>query len=153
MRRIFMASLVLVVFAAAMVVFQMSSCKKAVAQKDCPTPTYQIAGLWIGTYQTDQFAHEPTYFSLIINPDRTLIVKAKGVPPAQDVVYSTGTWTLTGNIFEFTDTTYNYSSKVIQAGKLTYSNTGTLTGGTWKNLSGDNGRFYTGTYPSMLRVN
>jgi len=40
----------------------------------------------------------------------------------------------------------------IQSGKLTFSNSGTMTGGAWKEIS-DGGVFYTGTYPTMSRVN
>ncbi|MBC7889819.1 MAG: hypothetical protein H7Z13_18230 [Ferruginibacter sp.] len=151
MKTILKSSLVLLLFSAAIVIFEMSCKKDSVAQ--CPTPTYPIAGLWIGTYQTNQVTHQPLYYSFVINPDGTLIVKTKGNPPAQAVVYATGTWVLTGNVFAFTSATLNYSSIVSQKGTLTYNNTGTLTAGTWQNTTSDNGIFYTGTFPSMARVN
>jgi hypothetical protein len=135
----------------AVLTFQIGGCKK-----DCPAPTtttYPIQGLWIGTYQTDQVSHQPLFYSLVIYPDGTLIVKTKGNPPAQAEVFANGTWTLTGDVFKFTSSTINYSSVVKQAGTFKFSNTGTLTGGVWQNLTGDNGVFYTGTFPSMTRVN
>lgn len=151
MKTILKSSLVLLLFAASIVIIEMS-CKKTVTAQ-CPTATYPIAGLWIGTYKTDQVAHDPLYFSFVINPDGTLIVKSKGAPPAQPTIYGTGTWTLTGNVFSFAFSTINYSSVVSQKGTLTFSNTGVLSGGTWQNTSSDNGAFYTGTYPTMVRVN
>jgi hypothetical protein len=107
---------------------------------------------WTGTYLTDQVSHQPTFFSFVVYPDGSLLIKSKGVPPAHDITYAQGSWVLTGNTFTYTDTTVNYSITLIQSGKLTFSNSGTMTGGTWKDIS-DGGVFYTRTYPTMARVN
>ena len=146
-----MASVALCSFALCASLFQLTSCKKAVAQTaGCPTPTYPISGLWIGTYNTDQVSHVPTYFSMTIYPDKSLIVKARGVPPAQSVVYATGSWTMVGDTLKYTDTTINYPTQVIQKGTMIYSNTGVLSNCKWQDVTG---QVYTGTFSSLLRVN
>lgn len=56
MKKIFFASLALTIFAASIVLFQMSSCTKAVAQAQTKTDTIyvnscpaSVTGLWVGT--------------------------------------------------------------------------------------------------------
>jgi hypothetical protein len=107
MRKIFMISAALTIFALASLLFQMTSCKKTSAQStdNCPPAVYPITGLWEGTYQTDQ-----------VNQDTSMLP------------YSGGS--------------------IINKAKLTFSNTGTLTDGTWQDLSGQT---YTGTFQNMQR--
>jgi len=147
-----MASLAMTTFAAATVLFQMTSCKKSTAQTNCPTATYPVTGLWEGTYQTDQVTHVPTYSSMTIYPDGTMMKRGKVVGTVNDYALTRGTWKLTGNTFEYRDTTLVYSggSTVIEKGTLTFSNTGTFTNGTWQDISGQS---YTGTYQNMKRIN
>jgi len=147
-----MASLALTAFSLSIALFQMTSCKKTKAQNNCPTPSYPITGLWEGTYQTDQVTHAPTYISMAVYPDGTIVRRAKIVGTANDYAFTRGSWKLTGTNFEYKDTTLIYSSgaTVIEKGTLTFSNTGTLTNGTWQDLSGQS---YTGTYQNVKRIN
>jgi hypothetical protein len=152
MKKVFMASLALTLFALSITLFQMTSCKKSNAQTNCPTPTYPVTGLWEGTYQTDQVSHAPTYASLVIYPDGTIIKRNKVVGAANDYALTRGIWKLTGTVFEYRDTTLIYSGgvSVIEKGTLTFSNTGTLTSGTWQDISGQS---YTGTFQNVKRIN
>jgi hypothetical protein len=63
-----------------------------------------------------------------------------------------GSWKLNGNLFEYQDTSIlPYSGgSIINKASLTFSNTGTLTNGTWQDLSGQT---FTGTYQNMKRNN
>ncbi len=150
-----MISCVFTCLAASFTLFQITSCKKVLAQlpNNCPTPTYPVAGLWTGTYLTDQVSHQQLFTSFAFYPDGTLILKSKSASQDQDYIYETGTWTLTGNTLTFTATTLAYSSVVNQKGQFTFSNTGVMTGGTWQDVTSDNGLYYTGTYPTMQRIN
>ena len=55
MKKILMASLAMTVFAMSALLFQLTSCKKAVAQtpSECPQPIYPVAGLYIDTYSVN----------------------------------------------------------------------------------------------------
>jgi len=151
MKKLFMASLALTTFAASVALFQMTSCKKSVAQTNCPTATYPVTGLWEGTYQTDQVSHAATYTSMAIYPDGTIIRRAKIVGTANDYALTRGTWKLTGSAFEYRDTTLLYSGgTVVEKGTLTFSNNGTFANGTWQDLTGQS---YTGTYQNVKRIN
>jgi hypothetical protein len=114
---------------------------------------YHVPGLWEGTYQTDQVSHTPTYTSFTFYPDGSLICKATGVPPAQSVIYTKGSWTLSDNQLTIRDTTIGYTSTVIRTVMFTYDSTKkTLSNGTWQDVIGDDGHYYTGTFPSMEKV-
>src|SRR6478735_1151671 len=106
MKKVLMGSIVMLLFAATSIIFQMSSCKKADAQINCPTPTYRIAGLWIGTYSVNCIPEQgKLFYSLSIYPDGTLITKGEGGDGKY--YYSSGTWTLSNNnIFSATVTTF-----------------------------------------------
>jgi hypothetical protein len=151
MRKIFMISAALTIFALASLLFQMTSCKKTSAQStdNCPPAVYPITGLWEGTYQTDQVNHTPTYCAFIIYPDGTFMKRAQ-VVSSTEYELTRGTWKLNGNLFEYQDTSMlPYSGgSIINKAKLTFSNTGTLTDGTWQDLSGQT---YTGTFQNMQR--
>jgi hypothetical protein len=151
MKTLLKSSLVLLLFSASIIVFEVSCKKDSVAQ--CPSATYPVAGLWIGTYQTDQVSHAPLFCSFSIYPDGTFLGKFKGNPPAQDVAYATGTWTQVGDSVQYHTTTLNYSTVVEQKGAMKFDNSGKLTGGYWIDLTADGGQFYTGTFPTMARVN
>ena len=151
MKKIFLASLALTSFAVSMLLFQMTSCSKSDAQTNCPPATYPITGLWEGTYQTNQVQHAPTYESMAIYPDGTIVRRNKVVGTTNDYAFTRGKWTLTGNIFTYRDTTLFYSGgTVVETGTLTFNNNGTLTNGTWQNISGQS---YTGTFQNVKRIN
>jgi len=154
MKKIFMASVVTMVFALSAALLQMTSCKKANAQTttNCPTATYPVTGVWEGTYQTDQVSHAPTYASFAIYPDGTFIKRCKVVgTAANDYSITRGAWTLAGTTFQYRDTTLIYSGGyVVEKGTLTFSNTGTFTNSTWQDVFGQT---YTGTFQNMKRIN
>lgn len=153
MKKLFMISVALTTFALASLVFQMTSCTKAAADeiKDCPIAIYPITGLWEGTYQTNQVNHVPTYCSFTIYPDGTFMKRAQ-VVSSTEYELTKGTWALTGNVFVYKDTSLlPYSGgSIINTATLTFSNTGTLSNGTWQDLSGQS---YTGTFQNMKRNN
>lgn len=147
-----MASVALTTFSAAIALFQLTSCKKSIAQTSCPPVTYPVAGLWEGTYQTDQVNHAATYVSLAIYPDGTLIRRSKSSVSTENI-YFKGTWKLIGNTFEFRDTTMSYSAGLqIDTGTLRFSDDGTMSNGTWRDVGG-NVQSYTGTFQNMKRIN
>ena len=150
MKKILIASLVLTIFSASIILFQLSSCKKADAQTNCPTATYPVSGVWIGTYTTTQVAHAPTYASFIIYPDGVFMKRNKVVGNGTDAI-TRGRWTLTGNNFQYRDTTLLYTGgTVIETGTATFNNDGTMTNATWTNIGSPN---YTGAFQNMSRVN
>lgn len=121
--------------------------------KDNDDPTYQVAGLWIGTYTVTQLPQQqPLYYSFSIKPDGRVLTE--GVGADGNRYYSTGTWTLNGNLFTATYTSINYSgAPVTQSATLTYQNSGTMTNGTWTDVVNPNGGSLSGTIPTMARVN
>jgi formylmethanofuran dehydrogenase subunit C len=151
MQKLFMASVALIVFATTVMIFQLTSCTKAQAQNtDCPPATYPITGLWEGAYRTDQVSHAPSYMSFTIYPDGSILKKGK-VVNSDGYAYTRGRWTLNGDMFEYRDTTFSYSGgTVIERGTLKFKDDGTLSAGTWVNISGQT---YTGTFETMKRVN
>jgi hypothetical protein len=121
-----------------------------IIKHDTLVPTYPIAGLWEGTYQTNQVIHAPTYASMTIFPDGTIIKRNK-VVGINEYNLTRGRWTLSGNLFQYRDTTLLYSGgTVVETGSLTFKNDGTFSNGTWQNISGQT---YTGTYQNMKRIN
>ena len=129
---------------------QITSCTKETTTTS--TETYHVPGLWIGQYSTSGTSGS-YYSSYVFYPDGTLVQKNIGTPPAQTVIYATGNWSLADSTLTCNTTTLNYTSIVSQNLKFTYSNTGILSNGTWKNTTADNGIFYTGTFSTMKRVN
>src|SRR5437868_4341101 len=96
MKKVLMGSIVMLLFALTSIIFQMSSCKKANAQENCPTPTYQIAGLWIGTYSVSCLPEQgQLFYSLSIYPDGSILSKGKGADG--NYYYGEGTWTISSN--------------------------------------------------------
>lgn len=132
MRKFFMTSVALTTMAISMVLFQMSSCKKAEAEPPVTPPT--IEGLWIGTYTTDghtEFGKQ--YFSFVIKPDGTLINDTKGDNKQH---LNIGTWQMNGGTLSCTFTcVYGVASNIGIAETSTASldEKGDLQG-TWKNI-------------------
>jgi hypothetical protein len=126
------------------------SCTK---DNDPADPTYQIAGLWIGTYTVTQLPQlQPLYYSFTIKPDGKVLAESVGADGMS--YYSKGTWTLNGNLFTATYTSINYSgAQVTQSATLTYHNSGTLTQGTWTDVVNPNGGSFSGAFSAMARVN
>jgi hypothetical protein len=151
MRKLFMASVILVVFSGSIILFQIASCKKADAQiTDCPQATYPIMGLWEGTYKTNQVNHPSTYVSFAIYPDGSFLRRGKH-SATDEYAYFKGRWKLTGNTFEYRDTTLLYSGGfVIGTGTATFNNSGTLSNATWQDISGQS---YNGTFENLKRIN
>ena len=143
------------IFALAAVVFQLSSCAKESTPK---VVTYPIEGLWIGTYTADGITGE-SFYSFIIYPDHSLVTRGKGFDG--NYYYSSGIWTLSSdNVFSGTTVSFvtpvagtGLSNPVTQTITATFSNTGTLTNGIWKDVINSNDKPLTGTYSTMTRVN
>ncbi|MEI9958360.1 MAG: hypothetical protein WDM90_19110 [Ferruginibacter sp.] len=151
MRNIFVVSISAMVFPLTASLYLMPVHKKEIAQTSTSLPAIPVTGLWEGTYQTDQVEHIPTYASMAIYPDGTIITRNKVVGTKNNFSLSKGRWKLTGNTFTYRDTTIIYSGGyVIEKGSLTLNNNGTFTNGTWQDLFGQN---YTGTFQNMKRVN
>lgn len=121
--------------------------------KDNDDPTYQVAGLWIGTYTVTQLPQQqPLYYGFSIKPDGKILTEGVGANGV--TYYSKGTWTLNGNVFTATYTSINYSgSQVTQSATLTYDNSGTMTNGTWTDVVNPNGGSLSGSFNTMSRVN
>ena len=95
---------------------------------------------------------QPLYYSFTIKPGGKVVAESVGADG--NSYYSTGTWTLNGNLFTATYTSINYSgAPVTQSATLTYQNSGTMTNGTWTDVVNPNGGSLSGTFPTMARVN
>jgi hypothetical protein len=121
--------------------------------KDKDNPTYQVAGLWIGTYTVTQLPQQqPLYYNFSVKPDGKILTE--GVGADGKTYYAKGTWTLTGNIFTATYTSINYNgSQVTQSATLTYDKSGNMTNGTWTDVINPNGGSLSGAFNTMARVN
>ncbi len=96
------------------------SCKK-----DDPV-YYPVEGYWVGKYGSGTATPNSGY-SMVVEPGGILTVADGSVITSS--AKATGTWTLTGNVFKATYTyTGGGSTFSIQAD---WSNSGTLTNGTW----------------------
>ncbi len=152
MKRFFSHPLVFTFLVINLVTVQLSSCEKTETNTtdNCPDPTYPITGLWEGTYTTDQVAHAATYVSFAIYPDGTFLRRSKVTGSSEYALFK-GTWSLSGNNFQFRDTTLVYSGGlIIDEGYAVFNNTGTLTNATWEDKSGQP---YTGAFQNMRRIN
>ena len=164
MKKILMGSIILSVFAATLMLVQMSSCTKTGASTSiihdtvrittvdtvCPTPKYPITGLWIGTYTVPSLVQGQFYYSFAIYPDNTILIKSKGADG--NTYYSSGTWALSGNAFSATFTTINRSdTQVTQSVTATFSDVGILTNGIEFNTA--NPTNYPATLSIMQRIN
>lgn len=142
MRKLFLASLALTTFAAALLLFQMSSCKKAEAQNNgCPPEVYSVKGLWEGTYTIDS---EPglgsQYWNLTIKEDGTMVNETQYTGTQH---FNVGTWTMSGDtlICDFT-AVYGLPQHIGISERATAifdASEGTLTFGRWENTPGATG--------------
>jgi hypothetical protein len=98
------------------------ACKK----KECPAPTYQAEGLWVGKYGNGTNAPSSGFSMVLETGGKITVADGDNITSSTKAV---GTWTLTGNIFK---ATYTYSGGgstfTIQAN---WSNDGKMTSGTW----------------------
>jgi hypothetical protein len=138
MKKILLGSIVLTAFSLSIILFQMTSCKKATAQ---PTPTtYSIQGLWIGTYTGNGSSAAPQYFSLIIKPDGNVINETQVASDTTQYL-NVGTWQLSGNTLTATYTNVYGKGPTSfigdsQTATATFNaSTGTLTNGTWTDVA------------------
>lgn len=141
MKKVLMSAIVLIVFSFAIILFQISCKKGALADTKTP-PT--IKGLWAGSYTVDdQAGWGEQYFSLIIKPDGTMITDSKG---AGQQHLAPGTWTLKNDTLKCDFTcVYGISSNVGIEEKtvaVVDKATGKLVG-KWKNAASpvDSGKF------------
>ena len=92
---------------------------------------YPVEGLWAGT-STDNSSSATFPFDISFYADGTVLCKAYAVGGPY---YSDGTWALAGSTITCYITTVN-SGTVNQTLIFTYSDTGTLTSGTWEDTYG-----------------
>lgn len=154
MKKLVLSSFVLLLFSTAIAVFLVSCQKSTEVQAGT---TYPIQGLWTGTYVVSAGGPVPAgtafFFSFSIYADGTVSYKSKGYYNGSFdyITFADGTWTLTGNTFNFTVTTINVAgggTQHTQTGTAVFnSSTGTLTNGSINDPMGG-----TATW-SMTRVN
>jgi hypothetical protein len=128
------------VFILGIFLLQESSCSTVNHYK-----THAITGLWIGSYtMLASSSLDPLmsyYFTLSIYPDGTVSYKSKGNANGNRnyISFADGTWTITGNKFNFSVLTANYYTGIQekQTGVATYNrHKETLTDGTISNKYG-----------------
>jgi hypothetical protein len=126
-----------------------SSCQK---QDSSASATYQVAGLWIGTYtvNNDKTAPGVYFYSYAVYPDGSILTKGLGADG--NYHYSSGNWQLSStNVFTATITTLIFNGPpVTQTLTAIYSDKGKMTDGVWKDTK--NG-VQTGNFSTMQRVN
>ena len=171
MKKILMGSLVLTAFSLAILLFEMSSCKKATAQtttvydtvkvivhdsiKYCPGSTYPVAGLYTGTYSVNSNFNIPGQFdySFTIYPNGSFITRTA---QTGGTIFASGKWALSGNnVFTATSTSFygSQGSPVTQVFTANFSNSGVLTNGVWRDSINTNSTPLAGTFSTMQRVN
>lgn len=129
------------------------SCDKDDDDVVAPPVTYNIAGLWIGTYTVNQLPNQtPLYYNFSIKPDGKILSEGKGSDGKS--YYHQGTWTLNGITFTATYSTINSTVGVVtQSATLTFNaDKGTLTDGTWTDVVNPNGHL-DGKFQTLTRVN
>lgn len=104
MKKLLLASAVLTIFSASIILFQMSSCTKAVAQETKTDTIYScsnnIYGLWVGTFVGNGDPNSnPQYFNLIIKADGTVINETKANHDSNSDYLNIGTWSYSGTTF------------------------------------------------------
>lgn len=140
------------------VLFIMVSVCSISCDKDCPTPTYPVEGLWIGTFSYTPGTNTnqtPQYFSFIIKPNGSLIVESQdaGINFSAD-----GNWSMKGDTL---NCSYTYPTSVPgtvlhQSATAIFVNSGKLKDGIWYNTDAEGGKiddlYQQGTF-TMNRVN
>ncbi len=148
MRKLFMGSIALTTFAAAIAIFQIASCKKTNAEppRECPTPIYPVAGIYTGTYSVTTMPELGNrYYSFAVFPDGTLLTK--GLTEFGDTAYHKGNWALSpDSVFTATIKTFTTPS-VIQNITGIVSNDGKISNATWQDI------YNSGQFSTMQRVN
>lgn len=133
MRKVFMTSLPMTVFAVVTLLFQLTSCKKAVGQtnNDSPATTYPVAGLYTGTYSVNSKPDQGNlYYSFVVFPNGDLLTK--DVTEYGDTVYQKESWTLSSDsTFTATIATFSIPS-VIQNITGRFSNDGKISNAIWQ---------------------
>lgn len=158
MKKILMASVAMSVFAVSAFLFQLTSCKKVVAQLPCPecpacpTPTYPVAGLYIGTYSVDSKPQNgDVYYSFVVFPDGTILTK--GLTELGDTAYQRGSWELSSDsTFSATISTFTIPS-VVQDITGKFSNDGKISNAKWHDTYNSYGEGLSGEFSVMQRVN
>jgi hypothetical protein len=135
------------------IIFLLVSITNFSCTKENDDQTYQVAGLWIGTYTVTQLPQAPpAFYSFSIKPDGKILVE--GVGANGKTYYSAGTWALNGTTFTTTYLSINYDGgggQVTQSATTTFNNAGTMSG-TWTDTNNPNGGSLSGTV-TLSRVN
>lgn len=124
------------------------SCKKNT------TVVFPVAGVYTGSYTVNDLPGQgalPYNFSILLDGSIT----TKGMGGYGSYAYAIGTWVLTGNTqFTANITSIGGSGQPIkQSITASFSNTGTLTNGTWVDTNNPYHAPYSGKFSTMQRVN
>jgi hypothetical protein len=142
MKKILMGTAVLVAFALAITMVQISSCTKAVSQTPGKTdtvyvntcPTDSVTGLWIGTYVGDGNSTPPQFYSLVLEPGGNVINGTQANADPNSQYLNIGTWQLSGDTLNLTYKNIygvgdiSYIGDIQNATAIFDKNAGTLTG-------------------------
>jgi len=124
-------------------------------EKESSSPsTYPIEGLWTGTYSVNTMPLQGSLtYTIAVKPGGEILTEGKGGDGKSH--YASGTWALSGNNFTATIITFPFSNiiPVTQSITATYSNTGTLTDGTWTDTNNPNGAGLSGKFSTLQRIN
>jgi hypothetical protein len=159
MKKILMASLAMTLFAASAITFQLTSCKKAVAQipdcpecAECPAPIYPVEGIYIVTYSVDSKPQNgDLYYSFVVFPDGSILTK--GITEFGDTTYQKGAWQLSGDsIFTANIATFSEPS-TLQTITGKFFSDGKISNSKWKDTFNPNGEGLTGEFSEMKRIN
>jgi hypothetical protein len=130
MKKIFLASAALVALAGSITLFQMTSCKKVIAQTTTSSDSTSIEGLWIGSYQLS--GQPSSYFSFVIKPGGAMIVDSYGGSVEN---LGLGNWTLSGNALSCAFTTVygqSFNVGITETATAVFDNAkGSLNSGAW----------------------
>lgn len=129
------------------------SCTKASASTpSTPTTTEStIYGVWEGTYTTDGVSHAPMGVSFAIFPDGTIVKRAK-VVGSTEVQTTIGTWSMSGSVLSYTDTSVGYSGGVTHDNASFTVSNNVLISGIWLSVAGPSPGT-TGKFQSLKKVN
>lgn len=131
-----------------------SSCKKetvtnTVTNRDTVYQcTSTIKGSWVGTYTANSTPSQgQLFYSLTVFADGSLLYKAKGGDG--NFYYARGSWTLSSNNI-FSGNVVSFSTPTVtQSITATFSPTGTLSNGTWADISGGTN---SGSLQGMVKI-
>ena len=152
MKKVLLLSVSFFVLAVSFASLQLTSSTKANATVMDPNRIIAdpIAGIWTGVYTTDQVRHTPESVTFILLPDGVFFKRCKVVGNTSEYSLSKGSWTLDGNVFQYTDTAVLYSGgTVINTGTATLRENGVLSDFRWKDLDVQT---YTGDYLDVKKI-